>query len=262
MDMLSKNDLKSIARLTQKKYRLETNRFLAEGGRLCEEAIKSNWTVERVLYCPSFLQSLRAREALQLAQERNVPVDEVPSEIFVGLSDTMHSQGILAVVQKRPLANDPFEQMRQVPRCLWVGIEKLHDPGNMGTILRTADWLGVDGLLVGKQCVEVYNPKVVRASMGAIFHLAVYEVEDFVGLLRRFQMFGAVLYGADQAGDFPYSVLRYAPKKMLLLGDEVDGISPEVGAIIQHRVSIPRRGGGESLNVAIAAAILLAEMSK
>jgi len=260
--MLSKNDLREISRLTQKKYRLEMNRFLAEGGRLCEEAIKSGWNVEHVIYCPSFLQSLRARQALQLAHERNVPIDEVPSDVFVSLSDTMHSQGILAVVEKRSLDSDPVEEMRQTPRCLWVGIEKLHDPGNMGTILRTADWFGVDGIVVGKDCVEVYNPKVVRASMGAIFHLRIYEVDDFAGMMRRFQTFSAVLYGADQSGDFSYSVLRYAPKKVLLLGDEVDGFSPEIGAIIQHRVLIARRGGGESLNVAIAAAILLAEMSK
>jgi TrmH family RNA methyltransferase len=260
--MLSKNDLKDIARLTQKKYRLEMNRFLAEGGRLCEEAIKSDWKVERVIYCPSFLQSLRSRQALQFAEERQIPSEEVSSDIFVSLSDTMHSQGILAVVEKRQPNHEAFEQMRQAPRCLWVGIEKLHDPGNMGTILRTADWFGVDGVIVGKNCVEVYNPKVVRASMGAIFHLPIYEIEDFTALIRRFQMFGAMLYGADQSGDFPYSVLRYAPKRVLLLGDEVDGISSEVGALIHHRVSIPRRGGGESLNVAIAAAILLAEMSR
>jgi len=260
--MLSKNDLKEIARLTQKKYRLEMNRFLAEGGRLCEEAIKSGWKVERVIYCPSFLQSLRARQALQLANERQVTVDEVSSEVFVGLSDTMHSQGLIAIVEKRLQAGEPVERMRGVPRCLWVGIEKMHDPGNMGTILRTADWLGVDGVVIGKDCVEVYNPKVVRASMGSIFHLPIYEVEDFVGVMRRFQTFSAVLYGADQSGDFSYSVLRYAAKKVLLLGDEVEGLSPEIGALLQHRVSIPRRGGGESLNVAIAAAIMLAEMSR
>lgn len=260
--MLSKNELREIARLTQKKYRLEMNRFLAEGGRLCEEAMKSGWKVERVIYCPSFLQSLRARQALQLAHERHVAVDEVPSDVFVGLSDTMHSQGIIAIVEKRMQESDPVERMRGVPRCMWVGIEKLHDPGNMGTILRTADWLGVDGVVIGKDCVEVYNPKVVRASMGSIFHLPIYEIDDFAGVLRRFQTFSAVLYGADQSGDFSYSMLRYAPKKVLLLGDEVEGLSPEVGALLQHRVSIPRRGGGESLNVAIAAAIMLAEMNR
>ncbi len=260
--MLSKNELREIARLTQKKYRLEMNRFLAEGGRLCEEAIKSGWKVERVIYCPSFLQSLRARQALQLAEERGVAVDEVASEVFVGLSDTMHSQGIIAIVEKRAPEGDPIERVRGVPRCMWVGIEKLHDPGNMGTILRTADWLGVDGVVIGKECVEVYNPKVVRASMGSVFHLPIYEVEDFVGVLRRFQTFSSVLYGADQSGDFSYSMLRYAPKKVLLLGDEVEGLSQEVNALLQHRVSIPRRGGGESLNVAIAAAIMLAEMNR
>ena len=260
--MLSKNDLREIARLTQKKYRLEMNRFLAEGGRLCEEAIKSGWKVERVIYCPSFLQSLRARQALQLAEERGIAVDEVPSDVFVGLSDTMHSQGIVAIVEKRAPDSDPIERVRGVPRCMWVGIEKLHDPGNMGTILRTADWLGVDGVMIGKECVEVYNPKVVRASMGSIFHLPIYEIEDFAGILRRFQNFSTVLYGADQSGDFSYSMLRYAPKKVLLLGDEVEGLSPEASALLQHRVSIPRRGGGESLNVAIAAAIMLAEMNR
>lgn len=260
--MLSKNELREIARLTQKKYRLEMNRFLAEGGRLCEEAMKSGWKVERVIYCPSFLQSLRARQALQLAEERGVIVDEVPSDVFVGLSDTMHSQGIIAIVEKRVQESDPIERMRGVPRCMWVGIEKLHDPGNMGTILRTADWLGVDGVVIGKDCVEVYNPKVVRASMGSIFHLPIYEIDDFPGVLRRFQTFSAVLYGADQSGDFSYSMLRYASKKVLLLGDEVEGLSPEVGNLLQHRVSIPRRGGGDSLNVAIAAAIMLAEMNR
>lgn len=260
--MLSKNDLREIARLTQKKYRLEMNRFLAEGGRLCEEAMKSGWKVERVIYCSSFLQSLRARQALQLAEERGVAVDEVASDVFVGLSDTMHSQGIIAIVEKRAPDSDPVERVRGVPRCMWVGIEKLHDPGNMGTILRTADWLGVDGVLIGKDCVEVYNPKVVRASMGSVFHLPIYEIEDFAGILRRFQTFSTVLYGADQSGDFSYSMLRYAPKKALLLGDEVEGLSPEVSALLQHRVSIPRRGGGESLNVAIAAAIMLAEMNR
>ncbi len=260
--MLSKNDLKAIVRLTQKKYRLEEQKFLAEGGRLCEEAIQSGWEIEQIVYCTSFLHSLRARQALKLAQQRNIPTAEVATEDFVSISDTVNSQGLVAVVHRRAAEVDPLEHMRGVPRCLWVGIEKLHDPGNLGTILRTADWLGVDGVILGPNCVEVFNPKVVRASMGSIFHLALHDIEDFSGLLKKFQMFGAVLYGADQSGDFPYTTLRFASKKMLVLGDEIEGISPAVKEMIQHRVSIPRRGGGESLNVAIAAAILLAEMCR
>ncbi len=260
--MLTKNDFKSISRLTQKKYREETQQFLAEGGRLCEEAIQSGWEIEHILYCPSFLHSLRARQALKLAQQKQLPVSEVAVDDFVGISDTIHSQGIVAVVQRRLPDCEPLEHLKKSPRCLLVAVEKLHDPGNLGTILRTADWMGVDGVIVGPQCVEIYNPKVVRASMGSIFHLPLHEVNDFVDLLRKFQMFGAILYGADQTGDFPYTTLRFASKKVLVLGDEIEGLSPALKEIIQHRVSIPKRGGGESLNVAIAAAILLAEMCR
>lgn len=260
--MLTKNDLKSITRLTHKKHRAETQCFLAEGGRLCEEAILSGWKIEHILYCPSFLHSLRARQALKLAQQKQLAVAEVSVDDFVGISDTIHSQGIVAVVHRRAPDCDALERLRQSPRCLLLAIEKLHDPGNLGTVLRTADWLGVDGLIVGPNCVEVHNPKVVRASMGAIFRLPIHEVTEFVDLLRKLQMFGAVLYGADQSGDFPYTTLRFAPKKVLVLGDEIEGLSPAVKEIIHHRVSIPKRGGGESLNVAIAAAILLAEMCR
>lgn len=260
--MLSKNDLKAVVRLTQKKNRMEEQKFLAEGGRLCEEAIQSGWEIEQIIYCSSFLHSLRARQALKLAQQRQIPTAEVTTEDFVTISDTVNSQGLVAVVHRRAQQVDPLEQMKGVPRCLWVGVEKLHDPGNLGTILRTADWLGVDGVILGPNCVEVFNPKVVRASMGSVFHLPLHESEDFTGLLKKFQMFGAVLYGADQEGDFPYTTLRFASKKMLVLGDEIEGISPGVKEMIQHRVSIPKRGGGESLNVAIAAAILLAEMCR
>lgn len=258
--MLSQNALKKYVRLAAKKYRQQDGKFLAEGARLCEEVLQTNWEVECVLYCKSLLRSPRARAAIELAQSHEVPVHDVEEQIFVRLADTKHAQGIAAVVQRRLPDGDPFEIIRQMPRCLWVAIDRLHDPGNLGTIIRTAEWLGVDGLLIGNACVELFNPKVVRASMGAIFHLALHEVADLTGLLRRLQQFGCVTYAADQSGDFPYTSLRYANKKILLLGDEIDGLSEEMLAVAQHRVCIPQKGHGESLNVAIAAAILLAEM--
>ena len=260
--MLTKADLKSVARLTRKKYWAEANQFIAEGGRLCEEAINSGWQIDRIIYCPVALEYPRARQALRLAQRRGFPVAEVSAKDFAGFSDTQHTQGILAVVHKRPPQMDPLERARQTPRCLWVGIEELQDPGNLGTILRAADWMGVDGVLIGKNCVKVYNPKVVRASMGSIFRLAIYEVDNLIEILTKFQMFGTVIYGADQSGDFPYTTLRYAPKKILMLGHETHGFSDEIKALIRYHVAIPKRGGGESLNVAIAASILLAEMCR
>lgn len=260
--MLSQNTLKKYVRLASKKYRQKDGKFLAEGARLCEEALNAEWPVECVLFCKALLRSSRARAAVELAQHRGVPAHEIEPQVFDRLSQTKHAQGIVAVVQRRAPQGDPFELIRQAPRCLWVAIDRMHNPGNLGTIIRTASWLGVDGLLIGNDCVEVFNPKVVRASMGAIFHAALYEVSDLASLLRRLQQFSCVTYAADQSGDFPYTSLRYANKKILLLGDEIDGLSAELRAVAQHRVAIPQKGHGESLNVAIAAAILVAEMAR
>jgi TrmH family RNA methyltransferase len=187
-------------------------------------------------------------------------VHDIDEASFNKLSQTMHAQGVVAVVNRRVTEGDPFEIIKQMPRCLWVGIDRMHDPGNLGSIMRTAEWLGIDGILVGQDCVEIFNPKVVRSSMGAIFHLPIHQIADLPELLRRLQQFGCFTYAADQAGDFPYTSITYAAKKILLLGDEADGLSEQILEVTQHRVAIPRKGHGESLNVAIAAAIVLAEM--
>ncbi len=259
-ETLSRNALKTYLRLATKKHRALSGKFLAEGARLCEEALNAEWPVESLLYAKALLDSPRPKNILELAEQRNVPVYEVEQKVFEKLAQTEHPQGLLAIVHQRKPDGDPFEIIRQAPRCLWVAIDRLHDPGNLGSIMRTAEWLGVDGLLIGDDCVECFNPKVVRASMGAIFHLPLYEVTPLPDLLRRLQQFGCVTYAADQTGDFPYTTLSYASKKILLLGDEIGGLSDDLLEVTNHRVAIPRKGHGESLNVAVAAAILLAEM--
>jgi len=261
-ETLSQNALKNYLRLTKKRYRDQSGKFLAEGARLCEEALNADWQVECVIYCKSLLQSPRAQSAVEMAQQRGVRVCDLETQAFQKLSQTEQAQGVIAVVHRRPSGDDPFELIRQTLRCLWVAIDRLHDPGNLGTIIRTAEWLGADGMLIGSDCVETFNPKVVRASMGGIFYLPMHEVANLAELLRRLQQFGCVTYAADQAGDFPYTAITYANKRILLLGDEIDGLSDEMLEVTQHRVAIPRKGHGESLNVAVAAAILLAEMGR
>jgi len=259
-ETLSQNALKNYLRLANKKHREAQGKFIAEGARLCEEALASGWNVECIFVCKALLEAPRAKAVVESAAQRELPTHELDKTTFQRLAQTQHAQGVAAIVHGRVAEGDPFELIRQAPRCLWVAIDRLHDPGNLGTIMRTAEWLGVDGLLLGKDCVEVFNPKVVRASMGAVFHLVAHHVPDLADLLLRAQQFGCVTYAADTAGDFPYTTLRYVNKRVLLLGDEIGGLSEAMLSVAQHRVSIPRRGHGESLNVAIAAAILLAEM--
>ncbi len=260
--MLSRNDIKTLARLHQKKYRRLDKKMLVEGARLTYEALQSDWPTNRVLHTQAFLATPHAEKVLGLAHERGIPVTEITQIEFKKISDTVNSQGVIAEVGMKDWGENPLQCLRENHKCLMVAIEKLQDPGNLGTIMRTAEWLGADALILGPETVSWSNMKALRASMGAVFHLPVFEVDDFVDTLAQAKRFGAMIYAADQRGDFPYTTLRYPAKKVLLLGGEVAGVSEQALALSDLNIVIPARGKGESLNVAIAAAILMAEMTR
>lgn len=260
--MLSRNDLKSLVRLQQKKYRDAEKKLLIEGARLTLEALKSDWQVDELIHTRPFAESQHAKLLFALAAQREIPIVEVTQVDFKKLSDTVTSQGVIAVVAAKDWQTQPLDRLRELPRCLFVAIEKLQDPGNLGTIIRTAEWLGADAMVVGPESVAWSNPKTLRASMGAIFHLPVFEEQNFIDFLSGAKLHGATIYAADQRGDFPYTTLRFSRKNILLLGDEIQGISEACRVLADRNVVIPSRGRGESLNVAIAAAILMAEMTR
>lgn len=258
--MLSKNELKSLARLRQKKFRQQEQRLLLEGARLVHEALLVAWPVERVLATSAFSRHELAPEIFELAQRRGLTPEPLAETELRKLSETVTPQGIIAITGIKAWPRTP-EQILQQPDCLLLAIEALHDPGNLGTIVRSAAWFAADGLVVGADCVSWQNPKVIRATMGAIFHLPVFERSDFAALLQQARQAGATIIAADQAGEISYSHLKRARKSVLLLGDEARGLSPEVRELAGVRVAIPRQGTGESLNVSVAAAILLAAMA-
>lgn len=260
--MLSRNEIKALARLQQKKFRVEEQRFLIEGPRLILECLRSDWPLEKLLVTAAFRERPLAQALLSRARERQVPVFEISRLDLDRLCETAHSQGIVGVVRMKVPEVDPVSLFTSLPRCLFVAIERLQDPGNLGTIIRTAEWLGAHAVVVGPECVEWSNPKTLRASVGAVFHLPVYEIETFVDFLQEVRKFGASVYAADQRGEFPYTTLRYGPKKVLLLGEEAHGLSEDCRRLADYTVTIPRRGKIESLNVAIAAAILMADMMR
>ncbi|HHL71887.1 MAG TPA: RNA methyltransferase [Bacteroidetes bacterium] len=260
--MLSRNDIKTLARLHQKKYRRLEQKMLVEGARLTFEALQSDWTITRVLHTHAFRSTPQAEKIFELAKKRSIPTIETTQIEFKKISDTVNSQGVIAEVEMKNWGDNPLHCLRENHKCLMVAIEKLQDPGNLGTIMRTAEWLGADALILGPDTVSWSNMKALRASMGAVFHLPIFEVDDFVGTLELAKRYGATIYAADQRGDFPYTTLRYPAKKILLLGGEVKGISEQALALSDLNIVIPARGKGESLNVAIAAAILMAEMSR
>ncbi|ARA94630.1 rRNA methyltransferase [Rhodothermaceae bacterium RA] len=252
-DTLTARRLKEIAALHQKKYRERRGEVLVEGVRAVEAAVEAGAPLVEVLVTAS--ARAEARVAALLARVE-VPVYEVAGRDLERLSDVRTSQGVLAVVRAAWLPEHALTTGTAL-----VVLDGVQDPGNVGTILRTAAWFGADAVLVGPGTADVYNPKTVRATMGGLWDLGIARTDDLPGVLERLRASGWHLYGADLEGE-PARRWQPARPAALVLGSEAHGLSPAVRAVLHARVSIRgrtsgRRRGVESLNVATAAGILL-----
>lgn len=260
--MLSQNALKAIARLHQKKYRRRESRFLVEGARLVAEALQADWPVEVVLQTHEFAALSQAGAVQELAAARQVAVETIRKRDFEKLSDTVSSQGIAAVVhKKRPVLESVPEWLHGRPNWFVLIVAELNDPGNLGTLIRTAAWFGLDALVLGAGSVGWDHPKVVRASMGGIFHLPIFEHDDLAAFAQKVHAAGATVYIADQRGTPFTEVEAFAQRKILIIGHETRGVQLSGSRVPAVRISVPQRGYGESLNAAVAAAILMAAMT-
>ncbi len=247
---LSEAALKRIRALTIKKYRDQEKQFLAEGLRLCEEAKHAADVAAAVVSTGSLEQSRVA----ELLNDLSAPVYQATEKQFAQLSETQHSQGVLFVVHKpksRPVGDEP----------LLLALDALQDPGNVGTLLRTADWFGIQTILIAKGTVDVYNSKVVRGSMGAVFRLNIIVAENLVEDLIGFQQKGYRLIGADLNGDV--TLHNIIPKRdVLIVGNEANGLNPKFLDMLDSNVKIPQPGRGESLNAAVAGSIFMYELTR
>ncbi len=257
--MISKNQLKQLSLLKQKKHRERHGKFLVEGLRLCEELLTSNLVVEQVLVCVSYLTSARGEIFLQHCRARNIPLREVDAATFDKISDTVSSQGLIAIVRIRQ--DDPWKFVAADSCKALVAMWRLNDPGNLGTIIRSAAWFGFDAVLTSRGSVASTNPKVVRATMGALFHIPVFEGLDFAEMLRRLPDLGYKVLHADPQGETEISRIPACDRTVLLLGGETAPLPRQLSdkAIT---LRIPRYGFGESLNVASAAAIIMSTLKR
>ena len=232
---------------TSRAARREAGLFFAEGPKLLEEAVRAGVPIHTLL-------AARGEERLELpGAGRRV---EVPRDLLDSLCDTKTPQGMLFLA---PLPSTKPPERLEGGR--WLILDGLQDPGNVGTIWRTADALGADGLLLVHACADPFSPKTVRATMGACFRLPVYEVEepDLPGLLSRS---GLPLYAAA-LGENTVDVRELdAGPCAVAIGSEGRGVSPELLAMSQKNLKIPMRTRCESLNAAAAAAVILWELAR
>ena len=244
--MITKNTIKQIASLRQQKFRKELGLFVVEGRKMVEELLHSDFESIGLYATDAFLKDYPDFTTAE-------PVSEMQMQQMSGL-DT--PPGILAVV-RIPQQGEIMTQSRYV-----LALDGIANPGNMGTLIRTAEWFGIRDVVCSSDCVELWNPKVVQATMGSLFRVKVWNTE-LVTYLRKAQGEGKAVYGALLEGMNLFQQ-KEKPEGIIVIGSESHGIRKEVLPCITYPVTIPRVGGSEteSLNAAVAGAIIMAEMTR
>lgn len=252
---LSKGELRYCRSLSQKKVRQVERKFILEGWRALKEVLNSATKVDLVAVHPRFLQDPDYSRLLSELESRGIPVKEADDIQLRQIADTVHAQGVIAVVQQK---HDDLERISLDRASMIVAVDAVSDPGNLGSIIRSSDWFNVDALLLGRGCVELYNEKLVRSTVGSIFHVPIVEGVELPAAFKHLGSKGFSVVGFSGDGKADYTERRLSRKEVLVFGSEAHGISREVKTSVDEVVRIPRYGKAESLNVGVACGIVLA----
>ncbi len=231
--------VKRVSSLHKKKYRDEYKEFFIEGMKTIKEAIKYNQNIKNIFYCSKMID-----------YDLDIPGIEVTQEIISKMTDTMTPQGIVAVCEI------PFYEIKKKNRLIFL--DRVQDPGNVGTIIRTADAFGFDGIILSEGCADVYSPKVVRATMGSLFHIPIIQSAS----TEYIKALDCKIYSSTLDTDEFLGNIKIEEPFILVIGNEGKGISDEIKKITDKFVKISMSGNAESLNASIAAGILMYEFSK
>jgi len=263
----SNEQVKLCISLKTKKYREKYSKYLIEGIKLVGEMIDSEWgnnsSSEFIIYSPEIIESLNnGQELLEKIHKCNVKAIDVSKEIYNLITDTETPQGVAAVVDLPKFTdeeitaniNQSIESEEQ-----FLVLDKVQDAGNLGTIIRTAVTFGIDNIICIKGTVDVYSPKVVRSTMGAIQKLNIYYVEEdvFAEISREFKNNGYVIVGTHLAAKEYLHELKQKRNRIFVMGNEANGMSKNISNVCDKLIKIPMMPNQESLNVAIATSICL-----
>ena len=244
--------IKHIKKLSDKKYRDKNNCYIVEGIKLEEEAVKEEAEIEKIIICEESTHTSEISKNLmyEIAKYDCVYVTE---KIFKTLTQVMNPQGIMAIIKKS--SERPHIKYDE---DIIVALDDIQDPGNLGTILRTVDSIGLKQIIVSKGTADAYNPKVVRSTMGAIFRVEIIEVENLketIEMMKRnnYELVVTSLQTESSIYDIDYN------KKIIVIGNEANGVSKEIQDMADRKIKIPMLGKTECLNASVATAIILYE---
>lgn len=245
--------IKNIKKLKEKKYRDLNNEYIIEGIKVIQEAIQENAKIKQIIICDD------CEKNSNISQEMMYEIAKyeciyVTNKIFTSLTDVKNPQGIMAIVEKNSSKEEEIDYNQDVI----VALDDLQDPGNLGTILRTVDSIGINQILVSKGTADSYNPKVVRSTMGAIFRVKIIECEDLEKTLKeikkhKFEILVTSLQTENSIYDIKYN------KKVIVIGNEANGVEEKIQNMADVKVKIPMLGKTESLNASVATGIILYE---
>ena len=254
----SKNNLiKEIKTLLKRKGRIKNKAFIIEGIKIVEEALNKNYLLQHIFYTDQLMEANGGEEIFNRIKYLKNTI-YVPDNVFKEISDTENPQGILAIASFDLLSLN--EMKKEKPFLLYL--DEVQDPGNLGTIIRTADAFNVDGIILTEGCVDAYNPKVVRATMGSIFRVPLYYVENGVESLKTLSDKNINIFATSLSGSKPIYEADFRDGFVLIIGNESKGVSQEIFNLSNSLVKIPMLGETESLNAGVAASIIMYEAMK
>ena len=255
MQVITSNDneiIKNVKKLKDKKYRQNKKQFIIEGIKLIEEAIEENMKIQMVIVCEECMkeQCIEQKLLYQIAKYNCIYVSE---KVFLGLTDVKNPQGILAVIE----IQNTEDKINYNEDIIFV-LDGIQDPGNLGTIIRTIDSVGLTQIIISKDTVDAYNPKVVRSTMGAIFRVKVIESQDIIRTIKNitkheYEILATTLDTENSIYDIDFS------KKIIVIGNEANVVSKGIQNIANQKAKIPMLGKTESLNAAVSASIIAYE---
>ena len=234
--------IKNIKKLKEKKYRLDS--YIVEGIKMVKEAISENQEIALIAIREDFKIDF---------DTKNIKIVTISNKIFNDISDVKTPQGILAVIKKNQ--NNQIETNQEYI----LALDSLQDPGNMGTIIRTADSANINQIIINKTTVDPYSPKVIRSTMGAIYRTNIIEVEDLKATLKEMKLKGFQIITTDLKATQSIYDINYNNKTVVVIGNEANGVSQEILQTADKKVIIPMLGKTESLNASIAASIMIYE---
>ena len=244
--------VKNIKKLKDKKYRDLNNEYLVEGIKLVKEAICENANIKQIVVCENCIQdgTIDKKTLYEIAKYNCTYVTE---NVFDSLTDVVNPQGLLAVVEK-----GSGDSKINFNEDFILILDNLQDPGNLGTILRTADSVNLKQIVISKNSADVYNPKVVRSTMGAIFRVKIIESDDLIKTINEIKKNNFIVMATDlkEASSIYDEKLS---KCAVVIGNEANGVSKEVLEAADKKIKIPMPGKAESLNASVATGVILYE---